>query len=199
MNHVIYGFIAGFSFRHRLASLLRSFPGDTVTHSISPEDLNESGVTVLALDFDGVLAPHGRPEPIREATDWLSRCSSVFGEHCIFILSNKPTRARCDWFNSHFPGIRFISGVRKKPYPDGLLKVIEQSQAKPDAVMLVDDRLLTGVLATCLAGTRVTYINRPYTDICRKPLQEIFFATLRTVERILISFVPVNGDERRTR
>ncbi|GAM10495.1 hypothetical protein OR1_02784 [Geobacter sp. OR-1] len=190
MNHAVYGFIAGFRNRQKLASILRASPRDRETHAISPEALKQSGVTVLALDFDGVLAPHGRPEPVAEITEWLANCCTVFGPDRIYILSNKPTRERIDWFNSRFPGMRFISGVRKKPYPDGLDKVIEQAAATPAEVILLDDRLLTGVLATCLAGTRVAYINRPYTDFRNNPVQELFFAALRTVERILIALVP---------
>lgn len=186
MNHVLYGFIAGFRNRHRLSEILRSSHGGVATDSVSPEKLKESGIMVLALDFDGVLAPHGRGEPIPEMTSWLSRCCSCFGEDRIYILSNKPTAERCSWFSSHFPGIRFISGVRKKPYPDGLLKVIEQSGVQPEQVMLVDDRLLTGVLATIFAGTGVIWIDRPYVDFRSNPFPEFFFATLRTLDKILI-------------
>lgn len=186
MNHVMYGFIAGFRYRHRLSDIMRSSRSGMSAVAINPEQLKKSGTTVLALDFDGVLAPHGRGEPIPEASTWLATCCSCFGEDYIYILSNKPTAERRDWFTTHFPGIRFISGVRKKPYPDGLLQVIEQSGAEPGQVMLVDDRLLTGVLATCLAGTGVTWINRPYVDFRSNPLQELFFATLRTMDKILI-------------
>src|SRR5512138_1850004 len=139
MNHAIYGFIAGFKCRQRLASLLSSSPRNTATHSVNPERLHKEGVTVLALDFDGVLAPHGRQEPLPQVAEWLSRCSQIFGQDRLYILSNKPTAERREWFSSHFPGIRFISGVRKKPYPDGLLKVIELSGVRPDQVMLLDD------------------------------------------------------------
>jgi len=190
MNHVMYGFMAGFQHRQRLAAVLRSAHGGVATNSVPPERLKESGITVLALDFDGVLAPHGRGEPIPEMTSWLSRCSSCFGEDHIYILSNKPTDERCVWFTRHFPGIRFISGVRKKPYPDGLQKVIELSGARPDQVTLLDDRLLTGVLATCIAGTGVVYINKPYMDIRSNPLPELFFAGIRTVEQMLTGLVP---------
>jgi predicted HAD superfamily phosphohydrolase YqeG len=192
MNHALYGFIAGLRYRHQLAAILRSSAGGVQTDAVNPERIKESGVTVMALDFDGVLAPHGRSEPIPEAAKWLSTCCSCFGEDHIYILSNKPTDERRAWFSSNFPGIRFISGVRKKPYPDGLLKVIEQSGARGEEVMLLDDRLLTGVLATCLAGTMITYINKPYIDIRGNPVQEMFFASIRAVEQILIKFVPNN-------
>jgi len=196
MNHALYGFIAGFRYRRQLAAILHSSPAGVETHSVDPQHLKTYGTKVLALDFDGVLAPHGRGEPIPETSNWLSSCCSTFGEDCIFILSNKPTPERSAWFSSHFPGIRFISGVRKKPYPDGLLKVIKLSGAKPDEVMLLDDRLLTGVLATCLAGTAITYINRPYIDIRGNPLQELFFAFLRVIEQILMCIVPDKDTKR---
>jgi predicted HAD superfamily phosphohydrolase YqeG len=199
MNHVLYGFMAGYSHRHRLAKILRDSPDGVSTDSVAPQNAKEAGIRVLALDFDGVLAPHGRPEPIPEAAEWLARCTAVFGVDRIYILSNKPTALRGVWFAARFPGIRFISGVRKKPFPDGLQKVVELSGAAPEEVMLLDDRLLTGVLATCLAGTGVTYINRPYTDVAGNPVKEIFFATLRTIERILIRLVPIGSDERRDR
>ena len=188
MNHTLYGLITGFRYRNKLASVLNSSAKGVRTEAVDPEQLKNSGIVVLALDFDGVLAPHGRTEPIPEAAHWLSRCCYCFGAQNIYILSNKPTPERNAWFNSHFPGILFISGVRKKPYPDGLLKVIEMSGATPHQVMLLDDRILTGVLATCLAETGITYINKPYTDFRGNPLPEIFFAALRAVEQKLFGF-----------
>jgi hypothetical protein len=187
MNHVLYGFIAGFKSRCRLAAILRSAPAGVTVVAISPEQLKLQGIKVVALDFDGVLAPHGRTEPLPEAGNWLSRCCAVFGEEMVFILSNKPTQERREWFQSRHPGVRFISGVRKKPYPDGLDQVIRISGVQPHEVTLLDDRLLTGVLATCLAGTRVVYINAPYVDLAGNPFKELFFILLRTVERILLS------------
>ncbi len=151
---------------------------------------------MLALDFDGVLSPHGNPEPLPEATAWLARCGTVFGEERLFILSNKPSPERIDWFRSRFPGIRFIAGVRKKPYPDGLLTVIREASVRPDEVMLIDDRLLTGVLATCLAGTKIGYINAPYVNIGARPMQEFFFIVVRAVERMLLGLIPSESDQR---
>ncbi len=190
MHHVLYGLIAGFTHRHRLASILRETPPKLSIHAIDPAALKQGGISVLALDFDGVLAPHGYPEPLPEATAWLTRCESVFGEERLFILSNKPSLKRSDWFRSRFPGIRFISGVKKKPYPDGLLTVIKLASVRPDEVMLIDDRLLTGVLATCLAGTRITYINSPYVTFSASPIPELFFCGVRTLERILLGLIP---------
>jgi len=189
MHHILYGFTEGFRLRHRLASILRSSAQLRATDSIDPGELKLSGVSVLALDFDGVLASHGKKVPLPEAAAWLLRCCDVFGEENIYILSNKPSRERSAWFSANHPKIRFISGVKKKPYPDGLLKIISLSGAPPTEIMLLDDRLLTGVLATCLSGTSVTYITAPYINLRSNPLQELFFMLLRSAERLLLSLV----------
>lgn len=189
MYHILYGFIEGIRLRHRLASILRLSAQRLTTASIDPAELKRTGVCVIALDFDGVLASHGKQVPLPEAAAWLLRCCTVFGEDNIFILSNKPSMERRDWFRANHSKIRFISGVRKKPYPDGLQKIMELSAAPPSKIMLLDDRLLTGVLATCLCGTAVTYITSPYTDLRSKPFHELFFIILRSVERILLRLV----------
>jgi hypothetical protein len=54
-------------------------------------------------------------------------------------------------------------------------------------LMLIDDRLLTGVLAACLANVSVAYITYPYVQLSKRPLPEMFFMVLRSLERYLIS------------
>ena len=188
MHHVLYGFAEGFRHRHTLSALLSSSQPGLATHAIDPTDLARRGASILALDFDGVLAPHGRMEPLPAAAEWLDRCCRNFGEDKIFILSNKPARERISWFQARHPGIRFITGVRKKPFPDGLQSVIARAGVTPGEVMLLDDRLLTGGLAACLAGTKVTYITAPYVTIASNPLPELFFMGLRAVERLIVRF-----------
>lgn len=181
--------MSGFVHRKEIAKVLQKSAEGVSTDSVNPELLKKSGTRVLALDFDGVLAPHGRSEPLPETAEWLENCCSVFGQENVYILSNKPTAARSHWFGCRFPGIRFISGVRKKPYPDGLLKIIKTSGVQPSEVMLLDDRLLTGVLAAYLAETRVTYINRPYIDFRGNPFPELIFASVRAAEQRLFGLI----------
>ena len=71
----------------------------------------------------------------------------------------------------NFPDITFVYAQRKKPYPDGLQQIINITQADPKTIALIDDRLLTGGLATCLAGTHMIYINKPLQNF-----QHRFFA-----------------------
>jgi len=151
--------------------------------------LISSGITVLALDFDGVLAPHGDPVPLPEAVSWMKRCAVIFGGDRIFILSNKPTDGRRRWFAENFPAVRFISGVRKKPYPDGLNKTGELAGVPLSQILMVDDRLLTGCLASLVAGARPCYIRRPYILFHQRPLAELFFWLLRAAERAYVKLV----------
>jgi predicted HAD superfamily phosphohydrolase YqeG len=186
-SHILAGFSLGFKRRHDLRRLLFETPENTRILSLDPDDLLSSGITALALDFDGVLAPHGAPEPLPEAIAWIKRCEAVFGGDRIFILSNKPTEGRRAWFNVHFPSFRFVSGVRKKPYPDGLIKTGELAGIPLSHILMVDDRLLTGCLAALVAGARPCYIRQPYISLGQRPLAELFFVLLRWVERCFVT------------
>jgi predicted HAD superfamily phosphohydrolase YqeG len=191
LDHIITGFTLGFHNRHGLASLMRNTAPDCSIAAITPEQLYNEGIRILALDFDGVLSPHGASKPIPAAEEWLRCCTTVFGEENLFVLSNKPTQERKEWFSEKFPSLRFISGVRKKPFPDGLNKIGELSQAPLATVLMVDDRLLTGCLAAITAGARPCYIRKPYVSFSDNALPEIFFASIRIAERLFVSLCTV--------
>ena len=187
--HILAGFCLGFRHRRALRELLASTPKSRCILELEPQELRASGIMALALDFDGVLAPHGAPEPILEAVIWMKRCEDVFGAERMFILSNKPTEQRRQWFAEHFPAIRFISGVRKKPYPDGLEKAGELGGIPLSSILMVDDRLLTGCLAALVAGARPCYIRRSYAIFSGLSAAELFFWSLRIIERLFVRLV----------
>jgi predicted HAD superfamily phosphohydrolase YqeG len=189
INSILYGLKMGMARRRQLMEIVRRFHVPQLTVAVNPEELATQGVTVLVLDFDGVLAPHGDDAPLPEVEEWLRRCAVVLGEERIFILSNRPVPVRADYFHRVFPGIRFVSGVRKKPFPEGLLRIMELSGAVPGQVVMLDDRLLTGVLGACLAGVGVIYITAPYVSLAHRPLHESFFMLLRILERGFINLV----------
>jgi predicted HAD superfamily phosphohydrolase YqeG len=153
-----------------------------VTH-ITAAFLARKGITGLVLDFDGVLAPHGDLVPLPQVVTWLQQLTQDFAQERIFILSNKPMPARQTWFAQHFPHIHFIGGVRKKPYPDGLQYIVAQSNIPAEKIVLVDDRLLTGMLATLIAQTQGLWITQAYCRLSIKNLRELFFFMLRSVEK----------------
>jgi hypothetical protein len=188
-SHILAGFSLGSRYRCQLRRILDETPDSAYILSLDPETLVSSGIAALALDFDGVLAQHGAPAPLPEAVDWIKRCQAVFGGERIFILSNKPTDGRRQWFADHFPAIRFISGVRKKPFPDGLIKTGELAGVPLPQILMVDDRLLTGCLAALVAGARPCYIRQPYVAFSHRPFAELFFLLLRWAERGLVSII----------
>ncbi len=157
---------------------------------LSPARLEELGVAALALDFDGVLAPHGAGRPLPVVEDWLQRMVGLYGADRLFILSNRPEASRLAWFSEKLPGVRVVTGVRKKPYCDGLLIVGELAAVPLASILMVDDRLLTGCLAAVRAGSQPYYVRAPFIDLRQKTRSELFFMLLRWGERLLVGLLP---------
>ncbi len=153
---------------------------------IDPRTLEAQGIKVLALDFDGVLAAHGATEINADVSHWLKQCVRIFGPGHVFIVTNKPSKQRADYFAHHFSGIEFIFPKRKKPYPDSLLSILEKTGVTSQALLVIDDRLLTGILALIIAGVRGCYITQPVTDLHRRPFAELFIMALRLFERSVL-------------
>lgn len=160
---------------------------------ITPANILQRGVKALVLDFDGVMASHAEPIPRKEVVMWLRNFESGFVGQRIYILSNKPTKSRLDYFAQSFPEIIFIIAKRKKPYPDGLLQIISESGLHPQEILLVDDRLATGIVAAVGAGVQYILITKPYIDFRARPLSETFFMVLRFCEKLCIGkFIKLN-------
>jgi predicted HAD superfamily phosphohydrolase YqeG len=186
LKRIIFSLRQLHNYHQALAIIEHNTPHHQQLHQLSPATLKQHGVKVLVLDFDGVLAAHGELQPTKELHPWLHSAIKQFGSEHIFILSNKPLPSRIAYFKRHFSGIRYISAVKKKPYPDGLEKIITLTGQAPETLMLVDDRLLTGGLAACIAKVPMIYINDPYIRISKRPIQELFFMSLRFIERFII-------------
>lgn len=167
---------------------LKKFLSDPVCRiesiiEITGKKLDKANAAVLILDFDGVLANHGADRPLPEVEAWLKQLCLEIGEWRIAILTNKPLPKRKAYFAKYFPLIHIVQDVRKKPYPDGILEVAKYKGVDPHRVVLVDDRILTGMLATCLSFSQGWYFCRPYCNFWRRPVKELFFSFLRVVER----------------
>lgn len=184
----IFTLRAGFAKRAGLRRIMAA-SGSLATVEVTLEKVAGTGATVVALDYDGVLAPHGVDPLSPELQSWLSALAGRFGTSQIYILSNKPKPSRVAHISSSFPGINFIVGTRKKPYPDGLIEIQKASGCRPSEIVLLDDRLLTGGLAAILAGAHFIYISIPLVSFRNHPVPELFFGVLRRLERMLVLLV----------
>jgi len=165
-----------------LKKLKNGYQLDSIVN-LTPELLKQNNIDYLALDFDGVLASHGKPKMHNDVESWLNDFVTKFAEDRIFILSNKPTQERLEYFKKLYPQIRFMSGVAKKPYPDGLNEIIKLVGCSPNQLALVDDRLLTGCLACIISGSYPILITKPFVDLQNYTKEERFFKFLRITEQ----------------
>jgi predicted HAD superfamily phosphohydrolase YqeG len=183
-KRTLYALQMGWRYRHRLVEIHRNAPRRQNTLHLKPAQWLVDGVEVVVLDFDGVLAPHGETRASLEA--WIDECLRCFPPDRVFILSNKPMPHRVAYFAQRYPGVRCIAGLAKKPYPAGLERILDITGVKPQALLIVDDRLLTGILAGCIVNVQVAYISAPLSNFSRRPVQESFFLLLRKGERLLL-------------
>lgn len=186
IKRLIFSLRMGYRYRYALAAIYHATPPGFHLLQVSPRQLKEKGSSVIVLDFDGVLAAHGETAPVAELHQWLRECVDIFGHDHVFILSNKPSLTRRAYFHRHYAGVRWIVEARKKPYPDGLQTIIALTQQPPQAILLVDDRLLTGVLAACITDVSILWVRQCYIQWFKRPLSESFFIGLRFFERCLI-------------
>ncbi|MCD8525401.1 MAG: hypothetical protein LRY67_06730 [Gammaproteobacteria bacterium] len=172
-----------FTFKHAIIyrKNLQKLQSESSIFSIDWRRLYDSGIRVVVLDFDGVLAADHEEVVSPQVGEVLENILMIFGRR-VYIFSNRPTDSRRDYFKKHFPGICFLI-AKQKPYPDGLLSIITAENVSAGQVVLVDDRLLTGGLATVLAGTHCIIIDKPFASFRRHLWRELFFASLRSVER----------------
>lgn len=154
---------------------------------VTREHLEALNITLLVLDFDGVMASHGEKTPRPEVLSWLTKLMQSWPGLKLAILSNKPLAERQAFFSAYYPEIIFKLAADKKPYPTGLQELAKQCDIPVSRVLLIDDRWLTGMLASLLAGAQGLYIQKPYVNFRARPVTESFFALLRALERLFLS------------
>ncbi|MBV53020.1 MAG: HAD family hydrolase [Coxiellaceae bacterium] len=154
--------------------------------SINPEALKSEGIRILALDFDGVLNIHNASHVTPSVLAWMKQCCDVFEEKNLYLHSNNNLDKRLRFLKRHFPDMQILNPNKKKPYPDGLQSITQQTQIPPDQIALVDDRLLTGMLAATQAGCYGVYITQPFCDFEHSPFYETAFWLLRKLEYFLL-------------
>lgn len=189
MNRIFFTLKKFWKNRYILAQYLSNpaFQAKNI-YQLSLKDIKKQGIEVLVLDYDGVLAPHGVNELEPKVLDWLKRCSDIFGEGRVYVLSNKATMVRKEYFREQLPGIIFFKATRKKPYPDGLSAILSEASIQSKEMLVVDDRLFTGILAAVLVGAQGIFITKPTIDFFQHGIQESAFVFLRLKERALCWF-----------
>lgn len=91
--------------KHRKALKALMFEKSIMT--IDWNKLYQSGIRVIVLDFDGVLAAD-KQEKIQDGVDViLKKILAIFGDH-VYIFSNQPTLQRKAYFAEYFPQIQFL-------------------------------------------------------------------------------------------
>lgn len=185
---IFFAIKTAFLYRNKLREFQRNrnWQIKTIT-DLDLASLKHQGIKVLALDMDGVLVPYGQNELSETIKDWLNRAVLELSAPNIYIYSNKPNSERRAYFSNYFPGLGFIDVKRKKPYPDGLYQIISKTHTSPEEVLVVDDRLLTGILAAVIVGARAKWITKPLISFRLRPLAELFFILLRALERFLLA------------
>ena len=186
LGRIYFTIVKGFEQSHSLYKILAD-SSELSTTEISIDTLKNTGASIVVLDYDGVLAPHGVNELGRDIIDWMILILTEFGESNVCILTNKPKTSRCDYLHTIFPNIRFITGIKKKPFPHGLMTIKYLADCKLSDIVLLDDRLLTGGLATCTADTKFVYIKKPLISLAHNFIAEVFFIVLRSLERLFVN------------
>lgn len=147
-------------------------------------------IKVLVLDFDGVLNSYGENTVLEEVFVWLKNIIHTKPNIKICILSNRANKIREEYFLKRFPEITFITNIRKKPYTDGLEKLLAGNLTlEKQEILIVDDRLATGILAAEIFGCNAILITKPYINYKKKPLIESFFTILRIIERAILNML----------
>lgn len=150
------------------------------------QKLKAHGVKALILDFDGVLSTFGEVAPEAKVMEKLKKAIDIFGIERVVILSNKPFLERQQYIEHQFPGLE-MPCYRKKPYPDGLVAIADKLNLEMRSLLIVDDRLLTGILAGIMVGAQVKWVTKPYISLSKKPMVELGFMVLRFFEKIVFS------------
>ena len=132
---------------------------------IDLKKLKNTGIKYIILDFDGVISANKRIIPHEGVYNFLKDALKIFGEKNIIILSNDSNKERVTYFNRIFPKIIFKKNRYFKPYRYDLDKIMyDKNIYNYKEVIIIDDRILTGVLLSLIVGAQVKYVTNPFVD-----------------------------------
>ncbi len=80
-----YSLVHAFKFRNELYQIIEQTDHNLQLIHVDPYLLIKKGITkTLILDFDGVMAAHGKERPDRTVIKWLKEAIECFGQKNIF-------------------------------------------------------------------------------------------------------------------
>lgn len=151
---------------------------------LNSEQLELMGIRAVIFDFDGVLATHGAIKISPMVAYWLRDFIKNYTGQ-IFLLSNNLFKKRIDYLSTNWPELKIVTPKKKKPDPDGILEISRITGLLPQKILMIDDRLGTGLLAARLAGINGLLVNPALVNYTTQPGVEMFFASLRVLERLI--------------
>ena len=153
--------------------------------------LSQANIKALILDYDGVLSNHGESQPLPAIMLWLEQAIKIFGGENIFVLSNNPQTERKEFLDAHFNRqIEFVIN-KPKPYPDSVIYIYQKlysnsGSISKENILLIDDRIGTGILAAKIVGVSSCLILDPYVNFNKHLIIEFLLTVVRKLERCLI-------------
>ena len=121
---------------------------DAVT-DITPELLQNLGVSLLMMDFDNTIVPYTTDVPTEEVDDWLQAMGNSGIALCV-VSNSKNDRVKifCEKY-----GLDCITHA-KKPFSKGIRECFEKYGLRPRECALVGDQIFTDTLGANGCGVR---------------------------------------------
>ena len=195
-NTFFFTIIRAFKHRFELYSFIKNTNLQiNNVYQINLKTLKEKGIKYLILDFDGVLSYHNATKPDKKVQLWLKRAILELGKKKIYILSNNRNKNRLLYFQKNFSDICFIKNKFSKPHPYDIRIILKRDNIKNlKSVLLIDDRLLTGILLSIILKIPSKFVIKPFVNVKKNTIKEIYMILLRYADtlicKILISTFP---------
>jgi len=140
--------------------------------AITPELLQQKGITFLCLDLDNTLSPYSEDLPPRRVLDWMAALKAA--GITLYMISNSSKSRRADDY-ARACNIPFIK-CAGKPSPKALRAAMEQMGKQPEETALAGDQIFTDGLAANRAGV-ISIVVRPMV------LKNLFFRIRYGIEQ----------------
>ena len=114
---------------------------------LTPEHLQERGISLLMLDFDNTIVPYTTNDPTEEMAAWLRRMTDSAIALC--VVSNSK-RDRVKVFCKKY-GLDCITHA-KKPFSRGIGQCLEKYGKDPSQCAIAGDQIFTDTLGGNCAG-----------------------------------------------